>query len=213
MKVWTGVLLMLIVWALAACEASASFEGAQLQADSSGVLTPLASGTPDNKLGICHNTGSASNPWVYEEIDGNAIPAHQKMGDVFGVHSQAECDALSVKGTPTNTPSLILTPVPTLSNQQGKVGICHRTGSTTNPYVYIVVSVNAVNAHRKHGDIIGVASPNDCPKTALSNGNQGNDNENEQDDNQGNDGNGHGNGKGKDTNPGHGNGKGNGNND
>jgi hypothetical protein len=44
-----------------------------------------------------------------------------------------------------------------------KVGICHKTGSASNPYVYIVVDSSAVDAHRQHGDIIGVSSQADCP--------------------------------------------------
>jgi hypothetical protein len=36
-----------------------------------------------------------------------------------------------------------------------KVVICHHTGSTTNPTVTIIVSANAVPAHRGHGDTLG----------------------------------------------------------
>lgn len=53
----------------------------------------------------------------------------------------------------------------------GKVGICHKTGSAGNPYVYSNVSSNAVRAHREHGDTIGVTSKADCPRpvdTTLS---------------------------------------------
>src|SRR6478735_2298617 len=35
-----------------------------------------------------------------------------------------------------------------------KVGICHRTGSASNPVVYITVSSNAIPAHQAHGDVI-----------------------------------------------------------
>ncbi len=44
-----------------------------------------------------------------------------------------------------------------------KVGICHLTGSQSNPYVYIQVSQDAVPAHQAHGDIINVTSADACP--------------------------------------------------
>jgi pyocin large subunit-like protein len=37
-------------------------------------------------------------------------------------------------------------------NNDGKVTICHATGSATNPYVEITISVNAVAAHERHQD-------------------------------------------------------------
>jgi hypothetical protein len=44
---------------------------------------------------------------------------------------------------------------------EGKVAICHRTSSAVRPYVRIVVSVNSLDAHQKHGDII--PAPATCP--------------------------------------------------
>jgi LPXTG-motif cell wall-anchored protein len=52
-----------------------------------------------------------------------------------------------------------------------KVGICHATGSKTNPYVYIVVDKHAVDAHRHHQDgrdIIDVKSAKDCAKPCAT---------------------------------------------
>ncbi|MCA1677370.1 MAG: hypothetical protein LC799_36060, partial [Actinobacteria bacterium] len=45
-----------------------------------------------------------------------------------------------------------LAPTPASAEPAQKVTICHATGSETNPYVRITVSVNAVEAHRAHQD-------------------------------------------------------------
>ena len=48
-----------------------------------------------------------------------------------------------------------------------KVGICHATGSKTNPYVFITVDEHGEKAHQGHQDgrdIVGAKSAADCPK-------------------------------------------------
>ncbi|HEX8222127.1 MAG TPA: S-layer homology domain-containing protein, partial [Chloroflexia bacterium] len=44
----------------------------------------------------------------------------------------------------------------------GRVAVCHRTGSERNPWVQIEVSQNALPAHQAHGDIYPVPA-NGCP--------------------------------------------------
>jgi hypothetical protein len=63
------------------------------------------------------------------------------------------------------------TPALATSNHDHKIGICHATGSKTNPYVYINVDKHAAEAHKKHQDgrdIVGVKSEKDCPKVTKS---------------------------------------------
>jgi hypothetical protein len=57
----------------------------------------------------------------------------------------------------TTTPTTTGPTIPT----EGKVEICHRTSSAVRPYVRIEVSVNSLDAHQKHGDII--PAPATCP--------------------------------------------------
>src|SRR5579875_1285427 len=66
-------------------------------------------------------------------------------------------------------------PTPTLIGGH-RIGICHATGSATNPYVFIVVDVHAVPAHQQHQqgrDVIGVSSAAECPRAAAASRLQG----------------------------------------
>ncbi len=67
-------------------------------ATATGTATPTTTATPTRiaqplgqKVGICHRTGSATNPWVFVEVSENAVPAPQNHGDVIGVSSRADC--------------------------------------------------------------------------------------------------------------------------
>jgi hypothetical protein len=50
----------------------------------------------------------------------------------------------------------------------GKITICHATGSATNPFVEITISVNGLHGHGKHGDDIIPAPAGGCPTAATT---------------------------------------------
>jgi hypothetical protein len=80
---------------------------------------------------------------------------------------------LALSATVVATSLMVAAPAEATSghNKDHKVGICHATGSKTNPYVYINVDKHAAEAHRKHQDgrdIIGVKSAKACPKPSAS---------------------------------------------
>lgn len=111
----------------------------------------IAACTSGLSANACHATGDAVNP--YEEVTVNSTElvnehlAHPN--DIFPV---------PVGGCPA---SLVIP-------SDGKITICHVTGSETNPYEEITVSVNGLNGHDKHeGDIIPV--PEDgCPASLVT---------------------------------------------
>jgi cytoskeletal protein RodZ len=63
----------------------------------------------------------------------------------------------------TSTTTSTTTTSTTTTTTSKKVSICHRTHSKKKPYVKIRVSVNALTAHLRHGDILAGAGP--CPTT------------------------------------------------
>jgi len=101
----------------------------------------------DGKIKICHATGSETNPYNEITVSVNGLNGHgTHTGDVFPT---------SEDGCPTS--------LGVISND--KITICHATGSKTNPYNEITVSVNGLNGHDKHeGDIIP-APEGGCPTT------------------------------------------------
>src|SRR5206468_2228218 len=68
-----------------------------------------AAASPAEKVGLCHVTGSDSNPLVFIEVSANALPAHLAHGD-FRAASAAECAAAAAAtrtAVPTNTPTAL----------------------------------------------------------------------------------------------------------
>lgn len=93
-----------------------------------------------------------------DENSGNNGQGNGRGGDVESDDDATGTDDDDASDDSTGSDDDDATP----SDDSGKVGICHNTGSETNPLVYIEVSENAAAAHEAHGDTIGVASEDDC---------------------------------------------------
>jgi CHRD domain len=126
--------------------------------------------TPPSKTTICHQTNSDS--WRRITVSSRAwTNPKSKSGLLLRGHLRHTGDAIVV-GTAV-CPSATLTAAPT-STPATKITICHKTGSSTNPYRRITISSRAVTkpssaegkvlrAHAAHeGDILmpGTAA---CP--------------------------------------------------
>jgi hypothetical protein len=106
-----------------------------------------------SKVTICHKTRSDSNPWRRITVSGRAVTnPKSKSGRLLRGHLRHTGDAIVV-GTAA-CPSATLTPAPT-ATPAAKITICHKTGSTTNPYRRITVSSRAVtNPNSSSGKVL-----------------------------------------------------------
>lgn len=108
---------------------------------------------PPSKITICHETGSAANPWRRITVSGQAMTnPKSKSGRLLRGHFRHTGDAIVV-GTAA-CPSAALTPAPT-ATPPTKITICHKTGSTTNPFRRITISSRAVtNPNSSSGKVL-----------------------------------------------------------
>ena len=112
-------------------------------------ITLLAACTPSAPSNVCHATGDTMNP--YEEITVTSADWKEHLGHLNDIYP------VPAHGCPTS-PVVI---------SDGKITICHATGSETDPYNEITVSANGLNGHGKHeGDIIP-APESGCPTSPL----------------------------------------------
>jgi CHRD domain len=136
---------------------------------------PAGATAAPGKLTICHKTGSESNPWRRITVSGRAFASpNSSSGQLLRAHTRHTGDAIVV-GTAA-CPAASATPAPT-NTPPSKLTICHRTGSSTNPYRRITVSSRAVTnpssasgkvlrGHMGHaGDLILPGAPA-CPAGA-----------------------------------------------
>jgi hypothetical protein len=106
--------------------------------------------TNNGKITICHATGSDSNPYneITISVDGlNGHATHE--GDII---------PMPEGGCP---------PAPVEVND-GKITICHATGSAKNPYNEITISINGLNGHGKHENDIIPMPAEGCPTTLVN---------------------------------------------
>ncbi len=99
-------------------------------------ITLLAACTPSAPSNVCHAIGDTTNP--YEEIAVTSADWKEHLGHLNDIYP------VPANGCPTS-PVVI---------SDGKITICHATGSETDPYNEITVSVDGLNGHVTHaGDI------------------------------------------------------------
>jgi hypothetical protein len=99
---------------------------------------------------VCHATGDAANPYEEIAIDSVELVNEHRLhaNDIFPV---------PVGGCPTSLVEVV----------DGNITICHATGSETNPYEEITVSVNGLNGHSMHeGDLIPMPAEG-CPDALV----------------------------------------------
>jgi hypothetical protein len=109
----------------------------------------LAACTPSSTITFCHATGDAANP--YEKI----TITRAQLNDYIGQPN--DFYPVPANGCPTSP----------LVVSAGEIAICHATGSATNPYNEITVSVNGLNGHDRHARDIIPAPANGCPTIPL----------------------------------------------
>ncbi|MDR7084507.1 hypothetical protein J2X01_003818 [Arthrobacter ginsengisoli] len=96
-----------------------------------------ANADPDNKISICHSTGSESNPYVEITISENGLNGHYARGAHDG-----DIVPAPASGCPAGDDG-------DHGSDSKKVTICHATGSEKNPYVVITIAEQAwVHGHK-----------------------------------------------------------------
>jgi hypothetical protein len=102
----------------------------------------------NGQIAICHAASDTANPYEQISVDFNELVTH-------GDHPNDLIPA-PAEGCPK-------TIVPDAND--GKLTICHATGSTTNPYNEITIDFNGLNGHGKHTDDLIPAPESGCPSS------------------------------------------------
>jgi len=99
----------------------------------------------NGKIAICHATGSAIDPYTETTLDFNELNGHSDhKGDLIPA---------PVGGCPK---------VVTTGSNDGRITICHATGSANNPFNEITIDFNGLRGHSNHKNDIIPAPENGC---------------------------------------------------
>lgn len=135
-----------------------------LGATATAAASPAESpGSDGEMVTICHATGSESNPYVKISVNINGLNGHighQHSEDIIPANDMLPAgqnlDKVDWWNAGCVKPGGAVTPPPTTppvtppgghGNVDHKITICHATGSTSNPYVVITISLNGLNGH------------------------------------------------------------------
>jgi subtilisin-like proprotein convertase family protein len=125
-----------------------------LTVTATGTITGTATGTATRTAtGVVTGTSTTTPIVTLTRTPSGTVTRTATITGTITVVSTATRTATA---TATGSPAATGTPC------EGRVTICHRTGSARNPYHEITVSCNALPAHQRHGDIYPVPSGG-CP--------------------------------------------------
>ncbi len=102
----------------------------------------------DGKITICHAATDTSNPYEQITVDFKELNAHRDHLDDLIPAPEGGCPNTITPGA-----------------NDGKLAICHATGSANNPYNEITIDFNGLNGHAKHPDDMIPAPESGCLDT------------------------------------------------
>lgn len=143
---------------------------------------PTATTAAPTKVTICHKTDSDDNPWRRIVISSRAVSKPSSAaGKTFYGHLRHIGDAIVI-GTAA-CPSASATPAPS-TTAPARITICHKTGSSSNPYRRITISSRGVTnpnsqsgrvlrGHARHAGDILMPGATACPSGTPTGGEVG----------------------------------------
>lgn len=130
-----------------------------LGASVTAIASPTESPGGGEMITICHATGSSTNPYVQitmnlNGLNGHANSNHQLEEDIIPKNNGtvlpggSNLDKVDIWNAGCVVPGGSPSPSPTApGDHDKKITICHATGSATNPFVVITISLNGLNGH------------------------------------------------------------------